>query len=65
MLDRSPFIVEMDAMNSFKVDLLPSAMLEFIVDFARDLFMWCRSGVSVQMWSLCCFLVLRACQCFF
>lgn len=53
MLDRSPLIVEMDAMNSFKVDLLPSAMLEFIVDLARDLFMWCRSGVSVQMWSLC------------
>lgn len=54
IFDRSPFIVEMDAMNSFNVDLLPSAMVA-LVDPAGDLLMGCRSGFRVWMWSLCSF----------
>ena len=32
MFERSPLTVEMDAMNSFNVDLLPSTMVKIGVD---------------------------------
>ena len=32
MVERSPFTVEMDAMNSFNVDLLPSTIVKIGVD---------------------------------
>jgi hypothetical protein len=40
IVERSPLIVEMDAMNSLNVDLLPSAMVTTDVDSADDLFTW-------------------------
>ena len=49
IVERSPFTVEMDAINSFSVDLLPSTMVKFGVDAVGDLFMWCRSGSRIWM----------------
>lgn len=48
MFERSPLIVEIDAMNSFNVDLFPSAMAEYDVA-SVDLFTICRSGFRFEV----------------
>jgi hypothetical protein len=48
MFERSPLIVDIDAMNSFNVDLFPSAMAEYNVA-SVDLFTICRSGFGFEV----------------
>lgn len=48
MFERSPLIVEIDAMNSFRVDLFPSAMAEYDV-VSVDLFTICRSWFRFEV----------------